>query len=118
MTENAHPQIWDICIAQFPLLGKKTYARRPVVVVGAEAIHGRVTVVPLSARLDVPQLATHIYLEDDCLARPSRTLCEFVSTIPVSDLLRHIGRVDIPFTRYAIRHALAVHLDLPELSLW
>lgn len=112
------PQIWSIWIAQVPLLGKERYNRRPVILLSDHELDEKVTVIPVSSQLVRPQRATHIYMDEPCLARPSRALCEFVTTISTADLIRPIGFLEEPFLRYSICHALAVHLNLPELTPW
>ena len=113
-TRDAKP--FEIWIAQLPARkGCCTKCgRRPVVVISAEAYAtlSHVSVIPLTKNLTARQLPTHVLLCSRFLDRPSRALCEQVTTVEKPHLIRRIGYVEEPFDRFALRRALALHLNL------
>ena len=88
--------------------------RRPVIVVSQEDGTDTVTVVPLTSNRESTQLPTHILLSEQGLDCTSRALCEMVKSVRRGTLIRRIGCVYKPYDRFALRHALAVHLGLRE----
>ena len=89
------------------------HGRRPVVVISpGEGDDCPVTVVPLTSNRETTQLPTHVLLSGQGLDYISRALCERVTTIPRQILIRRIGQIFEPYDRFALRHALAIHLGL------
>lgn len=89
------------------------HGRRPVVVISAgEGSDAPVTVIPLTSNREKTQLPTHVLLSGQGLDHISRALCEQVTTIPKTMLTRRVGQIYEPYDRFALRHALAVHLGL------
>ena len=87
---------------------------RPVVVVSEES-YGElpyVSIVPLTSELTTQQLPSHVLLCSRYLDAPSRALCEQVTTLEKRALHRRIGYVEEAFDRFALRRALATHLNL------
>ena len=113
-TRDTNP--FEIWIAQLPARkGCCTKCGcRPVVVVSEEAYEPLpyVSVIPLTKKLTAQQLPTHVLLCSRFLDRPSRALCEQVTTVEKTRLIRRIGYVEEPFDRFALRRALALHLNL------
>ncbi len=87
---------------------------RPVIIVGVDDEYSLVTVVPMTSKLCYRQKSTHILVEGRPLDCTSRGLCELVTTLSKSYLVRRIGYLSEPFDRFALRHALSVHLGLSE----
>ena len=106
---NKQPKTMEIWLAKFPLF--PSHAVRPVVVI-SDCQEGdyAVSVVPLSTKLEYPQKVTHVLIPVS--GNLSRTLCEYVTTIPVSFLRSQVGYVEGDFERMAIRHAIAKHFAL------
>ena len=88
------------------------HVRRPVIVVSTENDLETVTIVPLTSDRNATQLATHVLISGQGLDRISRALCEQVMTVSRNALIFRIGCVYEPYDRFALRHALAVHLGL------
>ena len=107
-------EIWVADIATF--IGDRMKAGvRPVIIVDAEAdkVEDKmVTVVPCTTNLRFPQRPTHVLLQGQGLEEDSRVLCERIMTVDKRILQYRIGEVWRPYDRYAIRHALAVHMGL------
>lgn len=114
--QTRDPNPFEIWIAQLPVRkGCCTKCGcRPVVVVSEEAYEPLpyVSVIPLTKKLTAQQLPTHVLLCSRFLDRPSRALCEQVTTVEKTRLIRRIGYVEEPFDRFALRRALALHLNL------
>lgn len=109
-----HFEIWT---ADLPFLkdSELKCGRRPVVIVSDDkSIEGGgfVSVVPLTKDLESRQLPTHVLLCSRYLDHPSRALCEQVTTLDKSRLVRRIGYVEDPFDRFTINRALAAQLHL------
>lgn len=85
---------------------------RPVIIVSIEEDAEYVTVVPLTSNRESTQFPSHVLIAEQGLDHISRALCEQVRTIGKETLMRRIGYVYQPFDRFAIRHALAIHLGL------
>lgn len=85
---------------------------RPVIVISQEGDTDAVTVIPLTSDRESTQLPTHVLVSEQGLDHTSRALCEKVKTIRRKTLIRRIGCVYEPYDRFALRHALAVHLGL------
>ena len=85
---------------------------RPVIVISQEGDTDTVTVIPLTSDRESTQLPTHVLISEQGLDHTSRALCEKVKTIRRKTLIRRIGCVYEPYDRFALRHALAVHLGL------
>ena len=89
------------------------HGRRPVVVISSrEGDDSPVTVIPLTSNRETTQLPTHVLLSGQGLDYISRALCERGTTIPRPILIRRIGQISEPYDRFALRHALAIHLGL------
>ena len=113
---------YDIWVACLPkrLDSHVQCGNRPVVVVSSDH-HNEfgqvVTVVPLTSQRGKLSLQTHVYLSAHSegqtqLACDSIALCEHVMTLDKRQLTRYVGNVSGAFERMAIRHALAVHLNM------
>ena len=89
-----------------------THGRRPVIILSTEEDANTITVIPLTSNRESTQLPTHVLLSEQGLDRTSRALCERVTTIHKAELIRRIGCIYEPYDRFALRHALAVHLGL------
>lgn len=91
---------------------------RPVVIVSEESYEELpyVSIVPLTSELTAQQLPSHVLLCSRYLDAPSRALCEQVTTLEKSALHRRIGYVEEAFDRFALRRALAVHLNLTGVA--
>ena len=111
---------FELWTAQLPVEkgGSLKCGRRPVVVVSEETYGSlpHVSVVPLTRDLSSLQLPTHVLLCSRFLDSPSRALCEQVMTLEKSRLIRRIGYVEDAFDRFALRRALAVHLNLTSVQ--
>ena len=109
------PKRYEIWTALFPDEAV-IHGCRPVIIAGTNEDYGYVTIVPLTSKLCYKQKTTHILVDGYGLISTSRGLGELVTTLPGSCLVRRIGYLSQPFDRYALRHALAVHLGLSEFS--
>lgn len=107
------PERYDIWVTSFRD-DDVIHRCRPAIVVGVNEEFGDVTVVPLTSKLCYRQKPTHVLVNEQGLEITSRGLCELVVSVPGCRLLKRIGRLSDPFDRYALRHALAVHLGLNE----
>ncbi len=107
------PQRYEIWTASFPD-GGAIRSCRPAIVVGTNAECGQVTVIPMTDKLCYKQKVTHVLVEGQGLQNTGRALGEIVTTLPCSCLVRRIGYISEAFDRFAIRHALAMHLGLSE----
>ena len=107
------PQRYEIWTASFPE-GGAIGSCRPAIIVGTNEDCGQVTVIPMTTKLCYKQKKTHVLVEGQGLTETSRALGELVTTLPDSRLARRIGYLSDPFDRFAVRHALAVHLGLSE----
>ncbi len=107
------PRRYEIWTMTFPE-NASIHGCRPVIIVGVDDEYSLVTVVPLTSKLCYRQKSSHILVEGRPLACTSRGLCELVTTLPYHCLVRRIGYLTEPFDRYALRHALSVHLGLDE----
>ena len=110
------PEPFEIWTANLPFAKNSTLkcGCRPVVVISKEG-YGElpfVSVVPLTKNLSERQLPTHILLCNRFLDKPSRALCDQVMPLDKKRLLRRIGYVEDAFDRFALRRALANHLNL------
>lgn len=98
-------------ISRYPTTGSEQEAGRPGIIVSNEAnnLHsGTVEVVYLTTQ-PKPDLPTHVSI--DSAPRPSRALCEQVTTVSVERLGNYIGRLtDREMTQ--IDTALLISLDL------
>ena len=103
-------EIWSVAFTENDVI----HNCRPSIIVGTNPDSDMVTVVPLTSQLCYRQKSTHLLVEGHGLEQTSRGLCEFVVTVPASRLRRQIGYLSDSFDRYALRHALAVHLGLTE----
>ena len=108
---------YEIWMADIPAAANShvQYGRRPVVIVSNDAANTHspvVTVVPLTSRLKKHQLPTHVYLDGQGLDRASIALCEQVTALDTSCLLRRMGIVYKPFDRIALCHGLAIQLGM------
>lgn len=108
---------FEIWLADFPTVkaGSMKKGHRPVVIVSTDDTYADlpfISVVPLTGDLTSLQLPTHVLLCSRCLDRPSRALCEQVTTLDKSRLRRRIGFVEDPYDRFALNRALAIHLNL------
>lgn len=89
--------------------------QRPMLVVSNDAANTHspvITVVPLTSKLNKHHLPTHVLLSEQGLSKNSLALCEQITTLDKSHLVRRIGYVYKVFDRLAIRHALAVQLGM------
>ena len=86
----------------------------PVVVISKEGYDQQpyVSVVPLTKNLTGRQLPTHVLLCSCFWEHPRRALCEQVMPLEKKRLIRRIGCVEDAFERFALRRALAYHLNL------
>lgn len=107
------PQRYEIWTASFPE-GGAIQNCRPVIIVGTNEEYGQVTVIPMTSRLCYRQKSTHVLVEGQGLNEAGRALGELVTTLPNWRLRHRIGYLSDPFDRYALRHALAMHLGLSE----
>ncbi len=107
------PQRYEIWTASFPE-GGAIQNCRPVIIVGTNEEYRQVTVVPMSSRLCYRQKSTHVLVEGQGLNKEGRALGELVTTLPSWRLGHRIGYLSEPFDRYALRHALSIHLGLSE----
>lgn len=108
---------FEIWTADMPFTNgsKLKCGRRPVVIVSDQDDADEmpfVSVVPLTKNLTACQLATHVLLRNRYLDLPSRALCEQVTTVDKSRLVRRIGYVDDAFDRFALNRALSIQLHL------
>lgn len=113
---------YDIWLAHLPkrLDSHVQCGNRPVVVVSGDhhnAMGPLVTVVPLTSRREKCSMQSHVYLSAHTegqkqLACDRIALCDHVMAVDKRQLTRYIGNVSGAFERMAIRHALAVHLDI------
>ena len=118
MVRSAQPfELWTASLPapQSPVL---KCGRRPVVVVSEDFCGeaSTVTVIPLTRNRTDAQRPGHVLLCSRFLDAPSRALCEQVTTIDHSRLVRRIGFVEDAFDRFAIRRALSTHLNLTSLQ--
>ena len=102
-----HFELWT---ADLPFLKGSTLkcGRRPVVIVSDDQSiedSSYVSVVPLTKNLESRQLPTHVLLCSRYLDHPSRALCEQVTTLDKTRLVRRIGYVEDAFDRFAINRA-------------
>ena len=107
------PRRYEIWTMSFPAEAA-IHGCRPVIIAGTNEDYGMVTVVPLTSKLCYRQKSTHFLVTGQGLVNVSRGLGELVTTLPNSCLVRRIGYLSEPFDRFALRHALAVHLGLSE----
>ena len=114
-----HFELWT---ADLPFLKGSTLkcGRRPVVIVSDDQSienNSFVSVVPLTKNLESRQLPTHVLLCSRYLDHPSRALCEQVTTLDKTRLVRRIGYVEDAFDRFAINRALAAQLHLDSAQV-
>lgn len=106
----------EIWIAELPeASGHVQHGIRPVVVVSNDFANTHspvVTVVPLTSNTHKGQLPTHVLMCCGCLRCRSVACCEQVMGLDKSCLRNRLGEVDAGFDRLALRHALAVQLDM------
>lgn len=108
---------FDICFARLPLReGSHIQGGcRPVVVISnniANKYSPIVSIVPLTSKLKKRPLPTHVTLFAEGLACASTALCEQMTTIDKSQLIRRIGTVSAPKDRAALNRALAVQFGM------
>ena len=108
---------FDICFAQLPLKEGSHIqgGRRPVVIMSnnnANKYSPVVTVVPLTSKLKKRSLPTHVTLFAEGLSTVSTALCEQLTTIDKSQLIRRVGTVSDPEDRAALNRALAVQFGM------
>lgn len=113
---------FDIWVARLPkrLDSHVQHGNRPVVVVSNDrhnATGSLVTVVPLTSQRGKLSLQSHVYLSSHTegqkqLNCDSIALCEHVMTVDKRQLTQYVGNVSGAFERMAIKHALAVHLNM------
>lgn len=87
---------------------------RPAIIVGTNVECGQVTVIPMTTKLCYKQKKTRVLVEGQGLKETDRALGELVTTLPSCCLSHRIGYLSEPFDRFALRHALAMHLGLSE----
>lgn len=88
---------------------------RPLLIISNDTANEHspvVTVVPLTSRLNKHHLPTHVFLHEQGLHKDSIALCEQIISLDKCHLIRRIGYVYKSFDRIAIRHALAVQLNM------
>ena len=109
---------FEIWTAQWPAPKGHSLTRdhRPVVVISGDSDETLpyVSVVPLDWNLTGKQSPTHVLLCHRLFGVPSCALCEQVMTIEKKRLIRCIGCVDDAFDRFALRRAIATHLNLMD----
>ena len=108
---------FDIWLADLPGTEDSSvqHGTRPVVVVSndrANRYSPAISIVPLTSNLNKKALPTHVFLRVPGLDRASLALCEQVTTVNKSCLIRRLATVETPFQRVAIRHGLAVQLGM------
>ncbi len=116
-TEENSVRSFDIWLASLPETGGRSvqHGTRPVVVVSndmANRYSPAISVVPLTSNLKKKALPTHVFLRVPGLERASLALCEQVTTVDKSCLIRRLATVETTFQRMAIRHGLAVQLGM------
>lgn len=115
------PSLWGVYLARFPAQifrgGRLRRQIRPVAVV-SDASGGKVSVVPLSGREGRKDRSAHIQISGCGRRKHSWALCELVTTLSTKNLAVRLGTITEPYDRYAIRHALAEHLGIPEITNW
>ena len=107
-------EIWTADMPRNPASSCKS-GRRPVIIISADERYTKlpfVSIVPLTKDLTMTQLPSHVLLCSRYLDQPSRALCEQITTLDKSCLHRRIGYVEDPYDRFAIKRALAAHLNL------
>ena len=107
----------EIWLANIPASGEGhvQHGPRPVLIVSnnlANTYSPVVTIVPLTTQMNKHHLPTHVFLRDQGLSKNSLALCEQIITLDKIHRIRRIGYVHKSFDQYAIRHALAVQLDI------
>lgn len=112
----------EIWMADLPFLKGSTLkcGRRPVVIVSDDQSiedNSCVSVVPLTKNLESRQLPTHVLLCSRYLDYPSRALCEQVTTLDKTRLVRCIGYVEDPYDRFAINRALSAQFHLVSTQM-
>ncbi len=108
----------DIYLADLPIIPESSvqHGKRPVIIVSndyANKFSPTVNVVPLTARMCKKHLPTHVFVSEQGLRRSSIALCEQLLALDQRSLMERIGSVNDWFTKLALRHALAIQLNLP-----
>ena len=101
-----------------PVVGSEQAGRRPVLIVSRETANvvlPVVTVIPLTSR----KLGRRIYpneallpIGESGLSHESIAMAHQLRTVSKKGLEKHIGRVDDPSIRAAVRQAIQTQLDL------
>lgn len=109
---------FEIWMAELPDMGKDSHIQqgiRPVVIVSNDAANTYspvVTVVPLTTRRHKKRLPTHAKLKGYGLVGTNLLLAEQIITIDRDALFRQVGTIDKEKDKEAIRHCLAVQLNM------
>ncbi len=101
-----------------PVVGSEQAGRRPVLIVSREtanAVLPVVTAIPLTTRKDGRRIYPNEALlprEKTGLPHDSIAMAHQLRTLSKKRLERHIGRIDEPVIRAAVRQAIQTQLDL------
>ena len=109
-------EIWIADIPRQPEGGP--WGRRPVVILADDSMEEYApfaTVIPLTSDFSFAQRSSHAVLHADCLKEKSRVLCEYMTVLHESRLVRRIGQVRNLQEQIAIYVALGHQLRMqPE----
>ena len=115
----AHPTIFqfDLWLATLPKQpGSHVQSGlRPVIIVSSDAANSNsnlVSVIPLTTNLEHTQRPTHVLICNKDLRSHSRALVEQIITLDKYRLKHRIGRIEDPFEKLSIHHAIALQLGL------
>ena len=108
---------FDICFAHLPLREGSHIqgGTRPVIIMSnntANKYSPVVTIAPLTSQTRKRLLPTHVTLFAEGLTTVSIVLCEQLTTIDKSQLIRRVGTVSNPADRAALNRALAVQFGM------
>jgi len=121
--KSSYPQIhpMEIWIADLPRKAEGgPYGRRPVVIISIDSVGERTEfapVIPLTTDFSFTERDSHALLHADCLQAESRALCEHMTLIHKSRLVRCIGRVEELQEQIALYVALGHQLDMLPASV-